>query len=196
VYYLSDGNMVMKGVLIWNLPSRLTCPMSTPLCRKFCYAVKAERCWKNALPCRHENLECSKDRNFVDNMRTIIKAETLKSKKPISHFRIHESGDFYNQQYLDDWKAICSYFKGIKFLAFTKSFHLDYDIRPKNMEILMSVWEDSDFSAIPKGFPISFTGMKGWNAIKCNGGEDKCNKCDFKCWDLSKLNKNVWGLIH
>jgi hypothetical protein len=203
MYYLSDGNMVMKGVLIWNIPSRTTCPGATPLCKKVCYAVKAERLWKNTLPCRKENLDCTKDKHFVENMRTIIRAELLKSKKPITHFRIHESGDFYNQKYLDDWKAICSYFKDIKFLAFTKSFHLNFNPKPKNLEILLSVWEDTDLSTIPKGtignergFPLSFTGMKGWNSIKCNGGENKCNLCNFKCWDLSKLKKNVWGLIH
>lgn len=196
MYYLSHGNMAMKDILIWSLPAKTTCPMSTPLCRKSCYALKAERCWANSLSCRKENLESTMEKQYVENMVTVIKAELLRSKKPITHFRIHESGDFYTQQYLDAWKAICSYFNNLKFLAFTKSFHLDFDIRPKNLQFVMSVWEDSNFDKIPKGFPISFTGLKGWNAIKCSGGEDKCNHCGFKCWDLSKLGKNVWSLIH
>lgn len=196
MYYISDGNLVMKDVLIWNIPSRTTCPSSTPLCRKHCYARKAERIWKNTLPCRHSNLISTKDEDYVENMKVIIKAEQLKAKKPYSHFRIHESGDFYNQKYLDDWKAICSHFKDMQFLAFTKSFHLNFLPKPSNMEIIMSVWTDSVMDNIPVGFPISFTGFKGWNSIKCDGGAEKCNKCGFKCWELSKQNKNVWSLIH
>lgn len=196
MYYLSSKNLVMNNVLIWSLPSKITCPNSTPLCRKHCYAIKAERSYRpNTLPCRMENLECSKDANFVRGMKTVIEAKLLQDKNFNGHFRIHESGDFYSQKYLDDWKAICAYFKDIKFLAFTKSFQLDYSNKPMNMEILMSIWQDS-LSITETSFPISYTGFKGKNAIHCVTEPNKCNKCGFKCWSLSKLKKNVWGEIH
>ena len=195
--YIGNGNLSMKNVFTWNLPSKLTCPNSTELCRKSCYAVKAERPYRpNVLPSRMDNWNCSMKESFPEDMKAIIKGKTLTSKSFTGYFRIHESGDFYNQKYLDDWKLICSYFKRIKFLAYTKSFDLDFSNRPKNMEIVVSVWEDTNLSKVPKGFPISYSGMKGNKAIKCEGGREKCNKCGFKCWHLSKLNKNVWSLIH
>lgn len=194
MYYLSDHNLAMKNVLIWSLPSKVTCPKSTPLCRKHCYASQPELMWPHALPCRMENLENTKDRNFVDNMICVIRANVIKNKRFSGHFRIHESGDIYGQDYLDKWIAITKYLKGIKFLAFTKSSHLDYGNRPSNFEVIMSVWKDT--KVIPKGFPIYYTGMKGDNSFQCMHGRDKCNKCGFKCWSLSKLKMNVWGNIH
>ena len=194
MYYLATGNRAMKDTLIWSLPAIQTCPMSTRLCKQYCYAYSAERRWPNTTLSRNRNLKLSKKRSFVDDMVTIITAYELMGS--YKHFRIHESGDFYSQRYLDCWKAICSYFPDIKFVAFTKSYHLNYEVRPNNLQIIMSAWEDSDFSKLPSGFPIYFTGMKGWNSVPCVGGHDKCNSCGFKCWDLSKIGTNVWINIH
>jgi hypothetical protein len=45
--------------------------------------------------------------------------------------RIHESGDFYNQKYLDKWVEIAKRFPDIIFTAYTKSLHLDFTAAKK-----------------------------------------------------------------
>ena len=198
MYYMSSQNKAMKDVLIWNLPAKLTCYKPSPLCAKHCYAMATENRWPNATKCRFDNLKSTKDINFVDNLICVIRSEVIKNKKFNGHVRIHESGDFYNQEYLDNWIAVANYFKEIKFLAFTKSFKLDFGNKPSNLELVMSVWEDTHTNEMPKGFPIRFTGMKGDNAFQCQvtKGKHKCNECGFKCWNLSKMKTNVWSEIH
>lgn len=193
MYHLSTFNHVMKDVLIWNLPAKITCKPSA-ICQKYCYALATEHRWQNATQSRFSNLKCTKDKDFVDNMVCVMKAQLI--KKPMKYCRIHESGDFYNQKYLENWMQIATYFKDMRFLAFTHSHDLNFSNKPKNMEILMSLWKDDDPKKIQSGFPISYTGMRGVNAIHCVAGKDKCNKCGFKCWHLTELQKNVWSKIH
>src|SRR5574343_650785 len=115
---LSRGNRKLKqGYLIWNLPAVKTCPGSTAICRKLCYARKAERVYPDVLPCRMSNYHDSKKESFTDDMIMLIE-KTLKTYKKFNgYFRVHESGDFYNQKYLDSWFKIVAQFPEIKFLA-------------------------------------------------------------------------------
>jgi hypothetical protein len=203
--YLSNKNHAMKDVLIWSLPSRVTCIGGTPLCEKNCYAKKAERLYPNVLMSRYENLEDTHNPKFVENMIAVIRGEVIKNKKFNSHFRIHEAGDFYSQKYLDDWMEIVFAFPKIKFLAYTKSFQLDFShlnyFTVPNLEIVMSVWADTKMVEIPKEFPRSYVGAKreGVNdlpLVNCLTEKLKCNRCNFKCWRLSKLKKNVCIEMH
>jgi hypothetical protein len=194
--YLSNKNLVMENVLIWNLPSGVTCPGKTSMCDKHCYAKKAERFCPHVLECRYENLRDSKSPKFVENMIAAIRGKVVKNKNFNGHFRIHESGDFYSQKYLDDWMEIASAFPKIKFLAYTKSFHLSFNSQVDNVEIVMSVWPDTKMGDIPKWAPKSYVGIEDDFAVKCLMGKLKCNRCNFKCWRLSKLKKNVCIEMH
>ena len=107
---LSHGNKKLKSnnrvsFLIWNTPAVITCPYATELSKKFCYALKAERQYPDAKKSRYDHFEISKQSDFVDRMIYTILVELSrpanKDKKIV--FRIHESGDFYNQEYANKW---------------------------------------------------------------------------------------------
>lgn len=54
--------------------------------------------------------------------------------------RIHDSGDFFSQDYLDAWKAIAAAFPSVIFYAYTKSLHLDIETdKPLNLRITQSL---------------------------------------------------------
>lgn len=131
--YFSNGNIKLnKKVLVWNLPRLKTCP-GAYACKDWCYEIKAEKRFKNAIIAREKNLQESKKENFVK------KAVEYMNKKKFDHVRVHASGDFYSQQYLEKWYAIARHLPSKNFYAFTKSLHLNlYEFKPKNFNIIQS----------------------------------------------------------
>jgi hypothetical protein len=122
-----------KTTLIWNLPADKTCPGATDECRKFCYAKKAERIYPQVLPSRELKYKISLQEDF--STKIIF---DLYSKKNWNTVRIHESGDFYSQEYFDKWVRIAKQFTNKIFYAYTKSFHLDFSKRPDNFIMIAS----------------------------------------------------------
>lgn len=207
---LSESNKKLQPTkdvkfLIWNIPSKITCPFATEHCKKFCYAVKAEKAYPTCLPSRTKHLEESKADNFVDRMIYTINAylskPSYKSAKKIV-VRIHESGDFYNQMYANKWLKIAEHFKADKrivFMAYTKSiiffansvFSDNKKYIPNNMIVRYSIWDDTNkqdltvakrwgfvtYSAVDK-----FTkDIKSQNRCLCRD----CANCG-KCWSKTK----------
>lgn len=152
--YLSTGNRKLQGskavkFLIFNLPAIKTCPYATEHCKKLCYASKAERLYKGVLPCREQNLAESKKSSFVLDMYSIIfgyiNKPSYKAAEKI-YFRIHESGDFYSQEYFDKWVDIAKAFPVVTFLAYTKSvkYVMNTEKRiPDNLIVRFSLWDDT-----------------------------------------------------
>ena len=207
---LSESNKKLKPnketrFLIFNLPSKITCPFATEHCKKFCYAVKAETAYPTCLPSRLKHLEESRADIFTKRMIYTIESYLIKSsyqnaKKII--VRIHESGDFYNQTYANKWLEIAEHFKTDKrivFMAYTKSltffcnsiYSEEKKYIPKNMVIRFSVWDDTHFGYIALnnywGFPTysavdKFTKkIKSQNRCLCRD----CAKCG-KCWSKTQ----------
>jgi hypothetical protein len=142
---LSVGSNIKmaKKIGLFNLPAKLTCPGKTQECERICYAQKAERCYPSAKAKRQENFEESGSPLFVDRM--VREITDLK----LTQVRIHESGDFYNQGYLDKWIAIAKAHPSVSFLAFTKSFHLDFTQAPNNLVIIYSLDQTTDMTKVP-----------------------------------------------
>lgn len=134
---LSKGNRKLpKDIAIFNLPHRSTCPGATEECKKYCYAHKAERMYKGCLPFRK--------RNYLDSLRPGFVKEVvgkLSRMRKLRAVRIHESGDFYNQDYLNKWVQIARSFPHVVFTAYTKSLHLDFSKASKlpNMVLFASL---------------------------------------------------------
>ena len=171
---------------IWNLPSGITCPNSTDECRKHCYAKKAERMYPQTLPFRHINLKLSQ---FSDIFIETI-ADEIHRKKRCYAIRIHESGDFWSQSYLNDWIDLAKMFPDIVFYAYTKSYHLDFSKRPKNMLVLLSDdkselkehWED--FDGVTR---VSDNPKLADNEILC---PNDCKLCDC-CFNIYRAGKRL-----
>ena len=67
--------------------------------------------------------------------------------------RIHESGDFFSQDYANKWVKVINHFRDdntIKFMCYTKSleYFKDIDVNSmKNFSFIASVWDDTTESA-------------------------------------------------
>lgn len=181
---LSKGNIKIKDTLIFNLPTVRTCPFATEACKAFCYAAKAERQYPQVLPSRERHFEVSMQIDFVDRM--IVEISKMNKSGKYKYFRIHESGDFYNQTYLNKWIEIAKAFPAIKFLAYTKSHPLDFSNKPDNMIIRYSI--DSTSKAIRTDMPLAIvqdpnneTTSKNGKQFDCKQGM-KCHECRV-CWN-------------
>lgn len=111
---LQSGNTKLgKHQVMFNIPA--TTEICGQIC-KGCYAEREQRRFPSVLQVRTERYLASLSPSFV----TQISAELTAMKKPPKFVRIHASGEFYSQQYLDKWTQIAITFPTITFYAFTK----------------------------------------------------------------------------
>ena len=210
---LSDGNKKLIpneriSFLIWNLPAVITCPYRTAHCEAACYALKAERNYPDALPSRKRHFDISRQGNFVLRMIFTIACELdrPKNKDKKIVFRIHESGDFYNMEYVKKWLEIMDYFKDDKrivFVAYTKSVkYFDGLEIPENMRLLASVWDDTtpeNLEIIQRNNYRIYTAYKESdleNALKSGFAHCPCKDCGTcgLCWN--NYTNNICCEIH
>ena len=128
---LKRGNLKLSSKQgIWTLP-RITC-IGAGICARFCYAKKMEN-----MPSVRASREWKLEQTRLPDFKNKIIAEIRKRKFKV--IRIHESGDFYCQTYLDTWKEIARSIPEITFYAFTKAFQLDlWTDLPSNFIIIQS----------------------------------------------------------
>jgi hypothetical protein len=183
---LKQGNhKLSKQIGIWTLP-RTTC-IGAGECTKFCYA-KIFETMPQVKNYRTKKLQKSKSLSFLSDMIKEIKDCNIKK------VRIHESGDFYNQIYLDKWKAIAAKCRSTTFITYTKSFNLDLNT-PNNFILFQSYgskWDDKidplkntalvikDIKDKPKGYYL------------CPYGQENFTKCAESC----KYCYNKRGIKH
>lgn len=174
--------------LVWNLPAVITCPFRTAHCESKCYARKAEQAYPDCLPSRKRNFTESKKSDFVDRaIFTILSAIRFDKKHRKIVVRIHESGDFYNQEYTNKWIAIAKALTGenVTFIAYTKSFkYFDGIDLPKNFKLRASIWDDT------KPEEIEIIKRNNWNiytAVDSFAKGDKFTRC--RCSDCATCQK-------
>ena len=178
--HISPGNTKLGPIPSFSLPPVWTCPGCTELCARICYAKLVYTRYKRTRACWNGNFEAVKVRTWEDMM--IHHIHCLNTRL----FRIHVGGDFFSQEYLDGWIKVCAEFPDIQFVAFTKSFDLDYSAAPGNLNIIWSVFPDSDFESIPDG-PRAYTLIPGHeypegllcDAVRCAGGCVSCGICFY-----------------
>ena len=179
--YLSDGNKkIDKACKIWNLPTTV-CFGKGKQCSG-CYAKKAEYFYPSCMPCRTKNLKASVKSSFVLLMNLKLKFTRKKL------FRIHESGDFYSQVYLDKWTEICLSNPKIKFYGYSKKFNkLDFTL-------LNSLENVNIINSLADGL-INFGSVEYCKELVLHYGsylcpcteEIKCMKDCFKCLTKEKV---------
>ena len=194
--YISDGNKRMI-IPTFCLISGHTCPNATHLCKKNCYAKKAERIYPTAYITRLKNTFDSLKDSFVDEISDILKTKASK------YIRIHESGDFYSQKYLEKWFKICRLFPDKKFLVYSQMHNLDWSNKPNNLIVYWSIWPDTKI--IPKIGLKAYVIDNGNNRIPnyksritghlCSKGKGSTLTCD-KCMYCFRGKGNVRFKIH
>jgi hypothetical protein len=124
----ADFNFEQNGETINTCPAALAC-------RAVCYAKQGRYAMINVINSRKHNLDISLLPDFVNMV-----AADLERFRKVNTVRIHDSGDFYNQEYYDKWCDIASMFPEITFYAYTKTVNIDlWTNKPDNLKITQSL---------------------------------------------------------
>jgi hypothetical protein len=116
-----------------NLVERNTCPGALA-CRAVCFAKQGRYVMPNVKGARAHNLALSQDDSF-----TAFIIGDLARMRSVDTVRIHDSGDFYSQEYLNKWAIIARALPHLTFYAYTKSLHLDFSGLPANFKVTQSL---------------------------------------------------------
>lgn len=115
----SFGNSKLgNNIAITKLKEIFTC-LDCKDCMKDCYAVKASTQYPTVNNYRW--LHTYMAINHLDVYESWIREDLNHLPKKIRFVRIHESGDFFNQSYLDMWTRIIKDYPKYKFYFYTKS---------------------------------------------------------------------------
>jgi len=120
-------NSKLKDQYIFNiLVDKSVCGRTCP----GCYALKAQKRFpKTVVPYRQARLDISKTDEFVE----LVVSELKSYRRPCHTVRIHESGEFHSQAYVDKWSTIARLLPNFIFYTFTKR------LRDFNFSSLMSM---------------------------------------------------------
>lgn len=121
--HLSTGNGKLKKEKIasFGLVAGITCPGADKCnSNRFCYAQNSRYLMKEAMNARVENFLSSKQEHFVTSMITLLRS----LPSGWNTIRIHDSGDFYSNNYIQKWAEIIQTTKNKFFYAYTKSLNL------------------------------------------------------------------------
>jgi Gene product 88 len=111
----------MSGVKTfnWGIPAYRsadgfkTCP-NAAACAKGCYATMGAYLFSNVTKVFEQRLKLSQAPRFVEIINSEIK------RRNVQRLRVHDSGDFYNVEYLDKWIKIIEANPTTQFYAYTK----------------------------------------------------------------------------
>lgn len=124
----------------------ITCPMAGT-CGKTggCYAMQGAYIWTPVKAAYEYRLEMSFKPDFAHAVALELepKAKTALRVNKMLVIRIHDSGDFYNAEYLDKWLEVINKYPNIKFYAYTKMLPLFRAYKKKGL--------------IPNNFTIIFS---------------------------------------
>lgn len=119
---MSEGNQKLdKRVLIFNLPPVKSCPNNAS-CRASCYAIPFYRQYPNVWERYDSNFNMAKTRpGWLSYQISKQIEKKKKSRAGLVAVRVHSSGDFFSQEYLDMWAGIAAKFPDVNFYAYTKA---------------------------------------------------------------------------
>jgi hypothetical protein len=116
-----------------NLIQRNTCPGALA-CAGVCYAKQGGYRYPASKAARAHNLALSQDDSFA----AFIIGD-LARMRSVNTVRIHDSGDFYSQEYLNKWATVARAMPHLTFYAYTKSLTLDFSGLPDNFKVTQSL---------------------------------------------------------
>lgn len=150
----SNSKLKKDGIFQWSIPAYKakvflnnefqmvqTCP-NAGICLNFCYASSGNFVFKNVLISHHRNL------NYILNSPKEFIQEVTKEihKKKIQILRIHDSGDFFSESYLNIWLKVIEENPNVQFYCYTKNIPLFRGLKivPKNFTHVFSFGGNKD----------------------------------------------------
>lgn len=210
----SPSKISKKKGVAFSLPAGkdFSCIGETSLCAKDCYARKGNHFRHGVQQAFVNNYLFLKDaeaRNdttgAVDMLKTNINVKA-------GLMRIHESGDFFSQWYVDVWTQVAKDLPDVKFWFYTRSFGLDFSALTvlDNVSGWASTDDENMLTAIDfvkrSGLrhaygPITENSVTPTNTVICPATSGKldvvgaCESC-MLCVDKNKFKKNIGFLKH
>ena len=141
---VSSSNAKTGNILSFSLPPKITCPNSSQ-CFKICYAVGmyGNEYRKNTPISWEKNLQIIENdpNRAIQELSSVIQSKLNGSKRTGRQvlFRIHVSGDFYSQDYLQLWHDLAVKYPDVLFYTYTKMYYYfkNYAM-PANFKCLLS----------------------------------------------------------
>lgn len=119
---LKKGNSKLKNMLVYSHSPVKGCQDCSE-CASTCYALKSYRQYPSVKTAWDRNLDTVK--NDLRLFKAKITVQLLRAKEKT--VRIHASGDFISQEYIEAWAEIAEAFPEVNFYAYTKSLQrFDY----------------------------------------------------------------------
>lgn len=191
---ISKRNSKLGNIPNFSLPPGVGCGLKLP-CSKICYARKFYRMYSTVKAAWNMNWQAVRG-SLLEFKNQVIGHPCFRKNQ--ARFRIHVSGDFFRQKYLDTWLDIVRARPSTRFLAFTKRYDLVFPEKlPENLTIVVSRWPGDNaryrdcVKAHPHiaSYPQAFMLKRGEEipealsgAYPCKGS---CSKCS-RCWDIRK----------
>jgi hypothetical protein len=154
-YLLTNGNRELRadGIFTWTLPAlaaklstgknMLVCP-SAGVCAQLCYARSGTYNFSNVKKAHVRNLESiiNDPEGWKAQLSNELKAKRYQGGKSV---RIHDSGDFFSEQYFLLWLEIAKENPDVFFYAYTKEVAMVKKHQlPENFVIIFSMGGTQD----------------------------------------------------
>ena len=110
---IQPGNSKLHNAYMFNLPA--TKEVCNRICKN-CYANREQIRFPSVLAARENRYSASLQSDFKTKVISELSALRTKPK----YFRLHASGEFYSQSYVDNWVEIAQTFPSITFYTYTK----------------------------------------------------------------------------
>ena len=134
-YLNTNSGLKKDNIFKFSLPVKSTC-IGAGKCLAFCYGDKGlYKVFKKKIDIAHaKNFGFSKSMFFASRIVEEI------DRRKIKIVRIHDTGDFYSQTYLNKWTEIAKNLSETRFYAYTKSLQLNFKelTRLTNTKIIQS----------------------------------------------------------
>ena len=181
---LTKGNKkVAKTVLCWSLPPVISC-LNCVSCQKDCYAKHPYRAYPVVKKAWDRNFAIAKSGAFVDSIKN-----QLRVSKKCRFVRIHVAGDFFSQEYINQWVDIAKAFPGIKFYSYSKVFDI-LDLSEFNSLPNVNVIDSIAFDGGPNFGKADRVKMLNDNGYRvCPAVKNKTIHCGKNCFICMKIEK-------
>lgn len=214
--FSSPSKISTKENRAFSLPAgpEFACPGATKACDG-CYATKKRHLWFPVQQAFANNWNLLRDleKKKKFNKAVSLLLESIPNSTEI--FRIHESGDFYSQWYVDVWTEVIRQRRDVMFWTYTRSFNLDFSkiVRQPNF----TLWASTDNFNLKKSNsfirryknsnvkraygPWEHDALVPNNSFACPVTTGKmdvagaCEKC-MLCVTKHKTSKNVVFMAH
>lgn len=183
---IQKGNAKLHNCYMFNLPA--TMEVCDRIC-KGCYAIKEQVRFPAVLAARTKRYEAS----VSDMFSKLVVNELTKLRNKPKYFRIHASGEFYSQEYIDKWTAIVKSDPDITFYAYTKRLkHFDFsELKALGNMVLI---DSLHFKRLNYG-PID-KAPEGAFICPDHAKETKCGETCTYCMDKGAETKGVFFVQH